>query len=302
MKWLCDSPRWRPLATFFAIYVGALLVSIPAAPLFHRGLCRWEEAFPGPFIHYIASKPLVKIFDRTRWVPLAVGLICLLRSQKLCPLRALNLQIPSRWLGVQFFFLGTVLAILPCAIQLLFLPWTWRPTPVLRVFAWALPSAALIGFLEEIVFRGLLFRLALRALRPLGAALLSSLFFASAHFGPPEFLNHRPPNLLSSLQIAGGMLLGVGFTFHLLPFLFLASLGLLLTHWVKMFSSLIPSIGFHCGLVFILLIHRRLFFFLDTSPNFFLGSGHPIDSPIPLLLLGFCFLVIRPWRSPARLS
>jgi membrane protease YdiL (CAAX protease family) len=288
MKLLRDSPRWIPLAAFFAIYVGSVLISAPLAPLVHRGLDLLAGVFPLPLLHHIASKPLAKILDRIRWLPLAIGLVYLLRRQNLWSWERLGLRSPGKWMGAKFFFLGMAMPGMLAALQLIFLPWEWRSPAVARTIGLALPSALVIGFLEEVIFRGLLRHLALLAFRPAAAAGVTALFFAAVHFGPPAHLVQCSSDLLSSLLAAGGLLGGIFFTFQFLPFLFLFCCGFLLFRWAEKFSSLVPGMGFHCGLAFVLILHRRLFFFLDPAPHFLLGTGHLTDSPICLPLLALC--------------
>lgn len=117
----------------------------------------------------------------------------------------------------------------------------------------ALPTALVVAVLEEVLFRGILFGIFLRAMRP-GAAIASlSFLFAFVHFlEPPVGASVPDPEAAN----AGFILLGQVFSRFADPlsmvgrFLLLASVGVVLAIARWRTASLWLPVGLHAGWVF----------------------------------------------------
>jgi membrane protease YdiL (CAAX protease family) len=272
---------------FFGIYLGAIALAVPLTPAVHALVRYWDQNHSSALSAYLFAQPPSRIFSRILWISLALGLTCLLRRRNLLSWKRLGIQWERRWQGICFFALGLFLSLIPCALQMLLWGWEWAPRrPLWQIIPHALVSAITVALLEEIVFRGLLLRILGEVLTPLAAALVGALFFAHCHFRIPISIGGPGAE---GLCMALGTLLGFGGAFfHPVSFLSLLLLGLLLGLWFLHFRQLMPSIGFHGGIVFVLLLYRRTIQ-LGSHPSFPIpGPGNPIDfflCPVLLLVL-----------------
>ena len=117
----------------------------------------------------------------------------------------------------------------------------------------SLPSSIIVSSIEEILFRGILFGIFLRAMRPVAAILSLSFLFAFVHFiEPPAGAVVADPEALN----AGFVLLGQILSRLADPlsfigrFLMLFSLGVVLAVARWRTASLWLPLGLHCGWVF----------------------------------------------------
>lgn len=164
-----------------------------------------------------------------------------------------------------------------------------------KIFSKALIPALGAGIIEELVFRGLLLGLWLRACSLWTAWLGSALTFAFMHFlSPPPGVEIADPSawhsgfelLASTLGHFSNPL------FFVTDFATLALLGLLLAYCRTRTFSLWLPIGLHAGLVFALKSFSMSSALDPTSPLHPWLIGADLKSGIlPLAALGICFLV-----------
>lgn len=151
---------------------------------------------------------------------------------------------------------------------------TWRtPRPAfLHVAAEALPSTLIVAVVEEIVFRGILLGIFLRAMRPFFAISSLSFLFAFLHFlkPPPGTVIADPESAWAGFQLLGHIL---GRFADPLPlateFATLFAVGAVLGHARWRTASLWLPVGLHAGWVFGMLVFKGL-----TWPG-----GPPLDHP-----------------------
>jgi membrane protease YdiL (CAAX protease family) len=149
------------------------------------------------------------------------------------------------------------------------------------------------GIIEELLFRGLLLGLWLRACSLWSAWIGSSLMFSFVHFlkPPANTIIADPGSWHSGFEILGGTL--GHFTqplFFVTDFATLALLGLLLAWCRTRTGSLWLPIGIHAGLVFALKtfsLTRQLNLESPLHP-WFIGSDLK-SGILPLIALGICF-------------
>ncbi len=164
-----------------------------------------------------------------------------------------------------------------------------------KIFSKALLPALGAGIIEEIIFRGLLLGLWLRACSIGTAWIGSSLMFSFVHFlkPPPGMAIADPGAWHSGFEIFASTLLHfTNPTFFLTEFLTLAFLGLLLAYCRTRTFSLWLPIGLHVGLVFALKTFSMSSALNPASPlhPWFIGSDLK-SGILPLAALGICFLV-----------
>lgn len=281
------SYTWSYVCVLLGIYLIANFLSALALPLVHH-LILHQSTKSAEIWRYLAQKPIGKIFDRLRWIPLLIGVLWLFRDTQLLSWQRLGVRL--KFSGVFWNYAGKsiLLTALLCIIQLGFSHWIPKSANYFSIFCSSFFGAMAVAFLEEIVFRGLILRAFYTAARPLPTMLFSSLFFAYVHFriATPAAI-HLQSSLSwpQSFQIANDYLFGIGRSFQPIPFLSLFMLGNLLTLLVYIHRHLMAAMGFHFGLVFLLLIYRKLFIINNIQFPNWIGSNNLIDSPLALLLM-----------------
>jgi membrane protease YdiL (CAAX protease family) len=159
----------------------------------------------------------------------------------------------------------------------------------------ALIPALGAGVIEELLFRGLLLGLWLRASSMWSACIGSSLMFSFVHFlkPPAETIIANPSVWNSGFEVLGGTL---GYftnpLFFITNFFALTLLGLILAYTRTRTHSLWFPIGLHAGLVFSFKIFSRSYSINMESPMYPWLIGNDLKSGIlPLAALGICSIV-----------
>ncbi|MDP3919943.1 MAG: CPBP family intramembrane metalloprotease [Candidatus Omnitrophota bacterium] len=161
------------------------------------------------------------------------------------------------------------------------------------VIAKALVSALVIGFIEEIFFRGFIFNtLRERFSQGLVMSLVSTnVFYALLHFvsGKKPFVGPEP-TFWDSLRLMQAPFMTLGDWQAVWPgaiglFIF----GLVLNMLFLQTRSLYPSIGFHAGCVFFIKMDGNFFFYKNQSPLLY-GSSDMYDG-----LAGWILLALSGW-------
>lgn len=163
-----------------------------------------------------------------------------------------------------------------------------------RFFSKAFIPAIGAGVIEELVFRGLILGLWLRASPALTAWIGSSLFFAFVHFlkAPPGMEISDPRAWHAGLEILGNTLGHfVNAEFFITEFTTLAIFGLILAWSRTRTSALWFPIGLHAGLVLALKTFTLTRATNSHSPLYpwFIGTDLK-TGVLPIVALGFCSL------------
>lgn len=169
-----------------------------------------------------------------------------------------------------------------------------EPFTASRFFSKALIPALGAGVIEELIFRGLILGLWLRASPAITAWIGSSLFFAFVHFlkAPPGMEISDPRAWHAGLEILGSTL--GHFTnaaFFITEFTTLAVLGLILAWSRTRTNALWFPIGLHAGLVLALKTFMLTRDMNTHSPLYPWLIGNDLKTGIlPIIALGVCFL------------
>jgi membrane protease YdiL (CAAX protease family) len=253
-----------------ALYLSALILLFPLTAWLKLGRppgsyrdTPWSLRLPDNVVNVDLGQPLRR--NSQGWVQLGTGFIL-----------AISLLLLSGWLMIQAgFFMWRdaaestrgVVNKIPEAIQ-------WA-----KVIRKGLPSAIVGSVVEELLFRGVLLGIFLRAMRP-GAAIASlSLLFAFVHFlQPPPFAKVPDPESLKS----GFILLGQIFSRfadpqHLLSrFATYAAVGVVLAYARYRTASLWLPIGIHSGWILGLALFKGATWAvagLPKSTNWLVGTS-----------------------------
>jgi membrane protease YdiL (CAAX protease family) len=205
---------------------------------------------------YLASKPYPKFFDRGRWLSVLLLLPYLFVQCRITSWKAIGFSRPMLATFTRWFVSGIAMIFIIYGYNTATgaFSFTWEPSELVSKIDDAILASLLIGILEEIVFRGLVFRMFYTALQPIAAILLSSFFFAVLHFKTPEFsLGEIAPSevgIAEAAQIAAGTAVAAFTEFDLKYLLAIFLVGVVLHQVFLLANNLWASIGIHAGWVF----------------------------------------------------
>ena len=235
---------------------------------------------------YLLGKNLNVYFKRAYMFSLLVGLPVIMKCFKTSSLKTLGFDFSGKNIAAagKLCALG-VLVIGICALCQIFFG-----NSELKVrtpnFAFKLSttiiSAFLVAFFEEAVFRGIVFRLFYTAWRGMAAIILSSLFYAYMHFGTViPFVPNGCTEIGTGFEIGFGAVFGIACKFSAVKFFVLFFLGTAIGQIYLRRKTLIPCVGFHGGIVFMMLMYKS--FFRVENPDLFWGGSSFTDGIFPLL-------------------
>lgn len=301
----------RGVWLFFAIWFGALLFAGLFAPIVYHGFSLMAEGNPDGVAAGLVARSFDKFVDRCRYLPIlfllpwlmiVVGLLG--RSSGF--LKANDLK--GRPGSLRWFFgsciLGVAMAALLVTLQLVF-TWYW-PGEVsttggwLKVIGGAALSAILVGLIEEVLFRSLIFRIFYTGFRPKVAIVLSSMIYAYLHFSAPGEMLAGPnanPGFVAGLKIAGLNALGAFLNFNIIEFANYTALGALFSVLYLRSRTLWAPVGLHAGIVFIMLTYQRSVWVFSDELRWIFAGGGLTDGILPLILtlaLTFVFALRLP--------
>lgn len=233
---------WRAIYYLLILFLGSILFAAIVSPWVYWGFEKWNQFYPNLAIQYILDKGLDKTFDRLRWLPVLLFLPILLWHVHLFTAKKLGLVFQSKHLLItlKWFFIGMGMFGVTAIIQYNLVVFDFRigfddfkemlfvaSGIVIKAFF----AALIIGMIEEIVFRGMVFRFFYTAMRPELAVTLSALFFAWTHFKdiPKEIMEESiTTTWASGFVVAFWTLLSFTQTLEWIPFLNLFLSGLIL--------------------------------------------------------------------------
>lgn len=248
---------WRGVVYLLAVYLGALLIAAVLSPWVYWGIQHWHATAPNAFTAEVEDNAFPDYFDRLRWLPTLIALPFVLKACGLLSWSALGV----RWRDgggrafLRWFAAGFVILVGVAGLQAAHYGAGFRVDAfkALEVLLLAMLSGVLVGLLEEIVFRGMVFRMVYTATGPVVALVATSLFFSYAHFKIPDAMWVEGEHMVhagSGFYVAGWTLAGIFAAFDPLVFLNLALFGVVLGLLVFLGrGSLMPAIGFHAGIV-----------------------------------------------------
>jgi membrane protease YdiL (CAAX protease family) len=160
-------------------------------------------------------------------------------------------------------------------------------------------GAVLTAFIEEFIFRGILFRELKARHSLLFATVLTTVIYASVHFiAPNKSWVYPGYSLTVGFEYLGVVFQGILNPQHLMPFLGLCLVGLVLIRSFLLTESLVVAVGLHAGWI---LSVKSVFYLTALSPETQLGLSSLatryflVSSPIgwlSVLLVGITVSVI----------
>ena len=249
----------KEVAKIVAYFAGVVLLgALLAPPLFWAGNAVADRGV----LTFLGGVPFQRYFNRAILVAAVLLLWPTVKSLRIGGWRELGLQPDVRWRAhtlTGFAIGGALVAGMAVACtQFGFYEWRsvlpWRKLPPLLL------SAFTVALMEESLFRGAIFGLFRRSLRPFIALLWTTAIFSILHFlKPDEDFKITQVGWLSGFtllphsfhQFAEPMTLLAGFTT-------LFTLGWVLGYATLRTRSLWMSIGLHAGIVFVKMSFAKL--------------------------------------------
>lgn len=293
---MTSSPGARGLWLLLGLYAASLLGAAVLAPLVYSGAERWAAGSDSELAAYLAEKELPRYFDRIRWLVVLAGLPWLCRATGLTGRAALGLRGGREawrstvgWLAVGLAMVAAIGAGQLGAGIATLEPEATVASEIAYGLLAGLVSAALIAFFEELVFRGVVFRLCLRAVPVAAAVPLAAAIFALLHFQrvPSDaWPDDAPVGWASGFAVAGKSFTSMPQTVDpaIAAALFLA--GTILCLLYLRHGTLLAPIGLHAGWVWAAQLHRRFLDAATAAPGVrFWGGDDLMEGVLPLLLL-----------------
>ncbi len=257
---------WLLCLLYFGSLISGAILSLIAFKLTHH--------FDPDASGYLANKPYPKFFDRARWLSVLLLLPYLFVQCRITSWKAIGFSRPMLATFARWFVSGIAMIFIIYGYNTATgaFSFTWEPSQLVSKIDDAILASLLIGSLEEIVFRGLVFRMFYTALRPITAILLSSFFFAVLHFKTPEFsLGEMAPSevgIAEAAQIAAGTAVAVFTEFDLKYILAIFLVGVVLHQVFLLSSNLWASIAIHAGWVFTIKLFGNAFATTEQASSF----------------------------------
>ena len=294
---------WKPIAWISTCYLLSIILAGLLAPWLFKATLIWNQMSPNAFNTYLLKKGMPVYVDRLRWAGLVIGLLWIFRKTGLWGKEALHLKNQDNnfynCLACFFFGIGLIGFVGTTQFFLKIVDWKthidWQSFGFIAAKAFI--GAWILAFLEEVVFRGLIFRSFVTAYQKITPAIwISGFIFAYLHFKAPKSTNIYDSSMLTGLHIAWQTLIGPFYTGEWLPFLNLWALGGMLATLYTRVVTLWPIISLHAGIAFLLLLYKHAVETQGLSPAF-LGSNRLIDGGLSLVIIGLLTIWFSCWPS-----
>ena len=284
----------RPLRAL-AIYIAVVFIG---GALFAPWLYLLAQSFEHSFSQ-AAHMPFHRFMDRSFLIVALAGLWPMLRSLGATSSRDIGLVPPyGQWkklfggLLLGFLTLAVVAGIAVGCGERAFAP-TVNARKIVAAICGAAATAALVGTLEEILFRGGIFGGLRRVLYWPFALLISSVIYALAHFLQSAEAT-GPIGWDSGLVLLPRMLSGFADVHAILPGFFSLTLaGVLLGLAYQRTGNLYFSIGLHAGWIFMLRTYSQLTVQTPDAGIWFWGSGKMTDGWLAFFALAVTLAVFK---------
>ena len=279
----------KGLFWLLGVYVGVLFVGAELAAVTYAWMQYLDGLIEVDWIRYLAHKPLCQYVDRFRVVGffLLLPYIC-----KKCNIRLkdLNLRFDlKKYLMAFCSGCGLWMLLFVACIAMVggVVPKNTQAIPLWPIFF----ASLLLAMLEEIIFRGVVFEFFRKSYSEIVSMGLLALLFACLHFSMCEPGNAHNM-FLHATQCAYNSLTTIFTHIQWTYFACLLLLSCVLLRLRLQFKSLWCSIGFHQGLVFVLMLLRKKYAFTHYGSRFW-GAGHITDAWFSVAVLFVIFMVLQ---------
>ena len=292
------------------------LIAAFLAPAAYKTVLWWNVHFPNSLNEFLITKPFPAYFDRARLFVLLLSLPWMFIQCRLLSIRKIGFSGEFPWLSyfLRFYMLGLIGAV--CVLGILITVGVVEVESSLSFGAllWgmimAFGAAIILASFEELIFRGLFFRMFYTAFTPIISVVFSSLFFSFLHFKDPIGLwdyDTSPADVswFDGLTAGFWVLAGIVVNFELVLFLNLSLGGFILTVVFLKSRSLWAAVGLHAGWVTPISLIMSIAAPDAGTPSLWWGSFRLTDgyfATVCLLILAIYFSLIYNPRTPSGYS
>ena len=292
-----DRYSWKGVWLFFATYFGAFLVAAVIGPIIYVWIQNMPPSpDPDSLLVYLQSKHLSRYMDRVRLIGVAISLVWLIRWCGLWGRFGFNWSRGGFSFLWKFLVLGVASMVLVVITQALLTDvgqeGAFSAGRLLERSFSALMGGLLLGWLEEAIFRGMLFRMFYTATKPLAAIILSSLVFAAVHFKHVPAELGEPVTWYSGFIVAGYQSVAVFFEVRWLEFLNLVLVGMVLILVFMRTRNLVACMGLHAGWVLVRNVWSKLFEIPEGGSAQFWGTDRIVDGYACTIMLAILLVVL----------
>jgi len=251
-----DRYSWRGVRLFLATYFGAFLVAAVLGPVIYFWIHGMDTpSDPDSLVAYLQSKPLSRYVDRVRLLFAAVFLVWLIHRCGLWGRFGFHWGSGGGKAFTRFYLLGMLSMCLIVLGQAVFASPDPRdglgPGSFMQILLSAFVGSLLVGWLEEAIFRGMVFRMFYTAMNPIPAVLVSAAVFAAVHFKTVPHELNQLSNWTAGFIVAGYQSVSVFLNMEWLEFANYFLVGVSLNLVFLRTRSLVGCMGLHAGWVFI---------------------------------------------------
>ncbi len=295
-----EERSWRGVGLLAVVLLGTLVIAAIVSPWIYWGVLAWAKAAPNELNLYLGEKDYPRYFDRLRWLSVILFLPWLLKRCGLFSWSSLGYASSrSEWrTTLNWFGVGLAMLALVGLVQVFTVGLNIKLSLIsgefIAVLMIGLMSGLLVAFVEETVFRGVVFRMFYTAINPIAAVIVSALLFAALHFKkvPGSIGIDDTVTLGSGFYVGFWVMLSVFTTFEVFKFINLFFAGLMLNFLFLKSRSLLPCIGLHAGWVFFRAVYRKFAETNNDAPEIIWGSETVIDGVFPTLIMGMFVLAL----------
>lgn len=280
------------LTKIFAAYMLSIVFAAIVTPIFWTIITHISSCFNSGTCDYIISKGFAKTFDRIRMIPLFFMAIWLIKASNIKKLSDLLIKCDTR--GILLFFtsfvVGLTIILALKSLHLMIGTVTFDGGNVIALIVRSVFSALLIAITEEIIFRKLLQNVFCKRFGKIFGVICISLIFAYLHSKIPNKISLNNNAIIASIECSFWMVFGIFANFNPINFLNLLLLGCFLSILVIKTNSLMGAIGFHTGIVTVMLASHFLFTFEKIS-NAIIDGNKVINSLAATFILSIMILI-----------
>ncbi len=301
---------FRGIWLFLAIYVGSTIFAAVLTPPVYWMVEFGIETFPdNRFAAWLSKYETDVYFDRLRWIGIIIGIPWVMSKCGLFSLKRLGIGASRERIStfLRCFGGGAAIAIFIFSLQVAFtkVSYDGPESSFAHILVGALLSGLIIGFLEELIFRGLIMRCFYTAMGAIPAVILSSAFFAYKHFKVPNSIWDNIPGGRFSAEWNTGFYIayydtiGISVDFNLMVFLSLFMFGAVLCVLYLKTKTLMAPMGLHAGIVASIVSYRKIFTISDDPNREIFGNAGMTNGYVALAILTIIFavLVFKKWGT-----
>lgn len=267
---------------FLVVYLKILLAAVFLACLSYELVQGLVQVLSWNWLNYLARKPLCQYVDRWRLVCALFAIPILMRHLKMSWYQwnfrfRLDIYVINFFGGIALWLV--ILGFIIWGTQGLVLNSEAR-VPYIAIFF----ASLTIALLEELIFRGFIFEVLKRKHSVKFSRIALGIIFALLHFSVCYSKESSSNILFQGFQCAYHSIVDTFGRIQWPYFFCLFFLNGILVNLRQIHRSLWACIGFHQGLVFILMLLRKQYLF-NPLQNCFWGTGRLTDSWCVVLIL-----------------